>query len=124
MKKLLLVVLIFLIIGTVSAHDDLNDTADSLLKDTEYNSNIDDDDGILVVEEDDYIPVEVKVNESWSLNVYIDRHDSPINEELDNVSYDQIDIPTSVKINDDEEQLSLGKHNIVYEFKFINTTTS
>ncbi|MBQ8016753.1 MAG: hypothetical protein IJ258_01475 [Methanobrevibacter sp.] len=123
MKKLLLVVLIFLIIGTVSAHDDLNDTADSLLKDTEYNSNIDDDDGILVVEEDDYIPVEVKVNESWSLNVYIDRHDSPINEELDNVSYDQIDIPTSVKINDDEEQLSLGKHNIVYEFKFINTTS-
>lgn len=123
MKKLLLIVLVFLIIGTASAHEDINGTADSLLKDTEYNSQIDDDDGILEVEENEYIPVEVKVDEPWNLKVYIDRQDSAINDELDNVSHDQIDIPTSVMNGEDEVPLALGKHKIVYEFKFINTTS-
>lgn len=123
MKKLLLIVLVFLIIGTASAHEDMNGTADSLLKDTEYNSQIDDDDGILEVEENEYIPVEVKVDEPWNLKVYIDRQDSAINDELDNVSHDQIDIPTSVMNGEDEVPLALGKHKIVYEFKFINTTS-
>ena len=121
MRKLLLIVLIFLLIGTVSAHEDLNGTADPLLKDTEYNAEIDDDE--MVVEENDYIPVEVNVDEPWSLNVYIDRQDSAINDEMVNVSYDQIDIPTSVMNGDEEVPLSLGKHKIVYEFKFINTTS-
>lgn len=64
MKKLLLVILIFLIIGAVSAHDDSNATADPLLKDREYTSDINDDDGPLVIEEDDYIPVEVRADEN------------------------------------------------------------
>ena len=123
MRKLLLILLVFLIIGAVSAHDDSNGTADSLLKDTEYNSNIDDDDGILEVEENDYIPVEVNADEAWSLNVYIDRRDSAINNEFNNVTYDHIDIPTSVMINDEEVPLALGKHSIIYEFKFTNTTS-
>jgi len=123
MRKLLLIVLIFFIIGAVSAHDDANATADSLLKDTEYNSAIDDDDEMLVVEENDYIPVEVNVDESWSLKVYIDKQNSTINDELVNVSYDHIDIPTSVMNNDNEMALGLGKHRIIYEFKFTNTTS-
>lgn len=123
MKKLLLIVLIFLIIGTVSAHDDLNSTADNLLKDSEYNVDIDDDDGSLIVEENDYIPVEVNVDEPWSLNVYIDRQDSAINGEFVNMTHNQVDIPTSIMIEDNEVPLSLGKHNILYEFKFTNTTS-
>lgn len=122
MKKLLLIVLIFLIMGAVSAHDDFNGTAEPLLKDTEYNKYIDDDGDPLVVEENDFIPVEVKVEEPWSLNVYIDGYDSPINDELQNVTYDQIEIPTSV-MKDEETPLGLGKHNIVYEFRFTNTTS-
>lgn len=122
MKKLLLIVLIFLLVGAVSAQDDLNDTADQILKDTEYNSNIDNDDGMLEVEENDYIPVEVNVDEVWSLNVYIDKYNSTVNDELDNVDYDQIEIPTSVMMND-EVPLGLGKHKIIYEFKFTNTTS-
>ena len=118
MKRLLLIVLIFLIMGTVSAHDDLNDTADPLLKDTVHNLNIDDEE--LVVEKNDYIPVAINVDEVWSLNVYIDGHDSAINGELVDVDYDQVDIPTTVII-DDEVPLGLGKHNIIYEFKFTNT---
>ena len=120
MKKLLLIVLIFLIIGAVSAHDDVNGTADNLLKDTEYNSDIDDNDGTLVVEENDYIPINVNVEEPWSLNVYIDRYNSTVNGELVNVEDNQVDIPTSV-MKDEEVPLGLGKHNIVYEFKFTNT---
>lgn len=123
MRKLLLILLIFLIIGAVSAHDDLNGTADPLLKDTQYNSVIDDDDEMLVVEQNDYIHNEVNVDKAWSLNVYIDSHDSAINDELVNVTYDQIDVPTSVMIDDEEVPLALGKHNIVYEFKFANTTS-
>lgn len=122
MRKLLLIVLIFLIIGAVSAHDDSNGT-DSVLKDTEYNSIIDDDDEMLVVEQNKYIHNEVHADEPWSLNVYIDSHDSAINEEFVNVTYDQVDIPASVMIDDDEVPLDLGKHNIVYEFKFVNTTS-
>ena len=106
MRKLLLIFLIFLIMGAVSASDNLNSTADHLLKDTEYNSNIDDGDEMLV-EENDYISAEVNVNESWSLNVYIDK----------------LNIPASVMIGDGEVPLALGKHNIVYEFKFTNTTS-
>ncbi len=123
MKKLLLIVLIFLIIGTVSAHDNLTDTSDSLLQDKEYNIKIDDDDEMLVVEENDNIPVEVKVDENWTLKVYIDRHDSTINDEYENVDYGQADIPTSIMDGDDEIPLELGKHNIVYEFKFTNSTS-
>ena len=123
MKKLLLIVLIFLVIGAVSAHDDTNSTADPILKDTEYNTDIDDEDGIMEVEENDYISVEVKANEAWSLNVYIDRHNSTLNGEINNATYDQVDIPTSVMIDGKEMPLSLGKHNIIYEFRFINTTS-
>ena len=122
MRKLLLIVLIFLIIGAVSAHDDINSTTEPLLKDTTYNYNLDDDDG-LVVEKNDYIPVDIKVDESCSLNVYIDSHESAANDEFENVSNSQISIPTSVIINDEEVPLDLGKHNIRYEFKFINTTS-
>ncbi len=121
MKKLLLIVLIFLIIGAVSAHDDVNGTADSLLTDKEYNSNIDEDE-VMVVEENDYIPVEVNVDETWSLNVYVDGYNSTVNGELVDVDYGRIDIPTSV-MDDEEVPLALGKHNIVYEFKFTNTTS-
>ncbi|WP_406535272.1 hypothetical protein [Methanobrevibacter sp.] len=120
MRRLLLIVLIFLMIGAVSAHDDANDTADPILKDEEYNLDIDDE--MLVVEEDDYIPVEINVDEAWSLNVYINGHNSTINDEFNDVAYDQIDIPTTVMI-DDEVPLGLGKHNIIYEFKFTNTTS-
>ncbi|WP_405294951.1 hypothetical protein [Methanobrevibacter sp.] len=121
MKKLLLVILIFLIIGAVSAHDDSNATADPLLKDREYTSDINDDDGPLVIEEDDYIPVEVRADEKWSLNVYIDKYNSTSNGEFNNVQYREINIPTSVMVDDNEVNLALGKHNIVYEFKFTNT---
>lgn len=123
MRKLLLIVLIFLLIGAVSAHDDSNGTADSILKDTEYNADIDDDDETMEVEENNYIPVEVKSDEAWSLNVYIDRKDSTINDELENVTHDQVDIPTSVMVDGEEVPLALGKHNIIYEFKFTNTTS-
>lgn len=109
--------------GAVSAHDDSNSTANPLLKDFEYNSEIDDDDGMLVIEENDYIPVQVRADEAWSLNVYIDRHNSTINDELVNVNYEEIDIPTSVMIDDEEVDSGLGKHNITYEFKFTNTTS-
>jgi uncharacterized protein YcfL len=61
MKKLLLIVLIFLLIGAVSAQENMTDTSDSLLQDKEYNIKIDDSDGMLVVEENDNIPVEVNV---------------------------------------------------------------
>lgn len=64
MRKLLLIILIFLIMGAVSAHDDLNSTANPLLKDAEYNSNINNDDETLVVEENDYIPVGVSADEA------------------------------------------------------------
>ena len=123
MRKLLLIVLIFLIIGAVSAHEDFNGTADSLLKDTEYNSQIDDDDEPLVVEENDDIPVEVHAEEPWSLKVHIDRKDSPVNDDYVNVTYNHVDIPTSVIVNDEETPLGLGKHDIVYEFTFTNTTS-
>ena len=78
--------------GAVSASDNLNSTADHLLKDTEYNSNIDDGDEMLV-EENDYISAEVNVNESWSLNVYIDKYNSTVNDDLVNVNYNQLNIP-------------------------------
>ena len=123
MKKLLLIVLIFLIIGTVSAQENLNGTSDHLLKDTEYNYNIDDDGDAIEVEENDYIPVEVKSDEAWSLNVYIDRQASPINEESLNETSASVEIPTSVIVNGEEAPLALGKHKIVYEFKFTNTTS-
>ena len=120
MRKLLLIVLIILLIGAVSAHEDLNTT---VLGDTQYNGEIDDDDEMLVVEQDDSIPVHVTADENWSLNVYIDRQDSVINGEFNNVSYSQFDLPTSVMADDDESSLALGKHNIVYEFRFTNTTS-
>ena len=123
MRKLLLIVLIFLMIGAVSAHDDLNGTAEPILKDTEYDGDIDDDDETMEVEKDTYIPVEVKADEPWSLNVYIDRKDSAINGEFDNATTDQLDIPASVMVDDEEVPLELGKHSIVYEFKFTNTTS-
>ena len=123
MRKLFLIVLIFLIMGAVSAHDDLNGTADSLLKDTEYSGDISDEDGLMEVEENGHISIEVNVDEAWSLNVYIDRHESVINDEIINAAYDRIDIPTSVMIDDEDVPLSLGKHNIIYEFKFTNTTS-
>lgn len=122
MRKLLLIVLIFLLIGAVSAHDDMNGTDDGLLKDTQYNSGIDDDGKTLEVGEGDYIPIGVDVDEAYSLNVYIDRHDCAVNGELENVTLDQIDIPTTVVI-DDDVALAQGKHSIVYEFTFTNTTS-
>ena len=83
MRKLLLVVLIlFLVMGAVSAQDNANGTADHVLKDREYNADIDDDGDPMLVEENGYIPVDVNVEEAWSLNVYIDRHESALNEEL------------------------------------------
>lgn len=121
MKKLLLIVLIFLLVGAVSAHDDYNST--DMLKDTQYSGEVDDEDGMLVVEKDDYIPVDVNVDEPWSLNVYMDGLNSTVNDDFVNVEYDQINIPTSVMKGDDEVSLDLGKHRIVYEFKFTNTTT-
>ena len=49
MRKLLLIVLIlFLIMGAVSAQDNTNGTADQVLKDREYNSDIDDD-GVFIL---------------------------------------------------------------------------
>ena len=123
MKKLLLIVLIFLLISAVSAQENMTDTSDSLLQDKEYNIKIDDSDGMLVVEENDNIPVEVNVEETWSLKVYIDRQNSTINDEYENVDYGQADIPTSIMKGDDEIPLSLGKHNIIYEFKFTNSTS-
>ena len=75
------------------------------------------------VEENGYIPVEINVGEAWSLNVYIDRHESALNEELDNVTYSHVDIQASVMNGDDEVPLTLGDHNIIYEFKFTNTTS-
>ena len=123
MKKLLLIVLVFLIIGSVSAHEDFNGTDNSLLKDTQYTADVNDEDGILEVEQDNYIPVEVNVDEAWSLNVYIDRQDSPINGEYNNLTDNQIDIPTTVMKDGEEVPLKLGKHRIVYEFKFTNTTS-
>ena len=123
MKKLLLIVLVFLIIGSVSAHEDFNGTDNSLLKDTQYPADVNDEDGILEVEQDNYIPVEVNVDEAWSLNVYIDRQDSPINGEYNNLTDNQIDIPTTVMKDGEEVPLKLGKHRIVYEFKFTNTTS-
>ena len=124
MRKLLLVVLIlFLVMGAVSAQDNANGTADHVLKDREYNSDIDDDGDPMLVEENGYIPVDVNVEEAWSLNVYIDRQNSAINDELDNVTYSHVDIPASVMNGDDEVPLGLGEHSIVYEFKFANTTS-
>lgn len=123
MKKLLLIVLIFLIIGSVGAHEDFNGTADSLLKDTEYNSDIDDDGGMLEVEQNSSIPVEISADEPWSLNVYIDRFNSTVNDDMENAQFSRIDIPASVMIDDNEVPLALGKHKIVYEFKFTNTTS-
>ena len=120
MRKLLLVILIFLIIGSVSAHEDSNTTLDNLLGDTEYNSVIDDD---LDVDEDTFIPVDVKADESWSLNVYIDKGDSTVNGELEDVDYDEITIPLTVTNGDGETPLTPGKHSIVYEFRFTNTTS-
>ena len=123
MKKLLLIVLIFLLMGAVCAHDDTNGTAGPVLGDTEYTSSIDDDGKTLEVGEGDYIPIGVDVDQSYSLNVYIDRKESPINEDMNNVSHDRIDIPTSVVSGDDEVPLGIGKHSIIYEFKFTNTTS-
>lgn len=120
MKKLLLIVLVFMMLGVVSAADS-NVTQDTILSDTEYNSGVDNDERF-VVAKDDNIPVSVKVDESWSLNVYIDRQNSSINGELENVSYSQLDIPTSIMNGEDEVPLGLGYHRIVYEFKFTNTT--
>lgn len=42
---------------------------------------------------------------------------------MNNVSHDHIDIPTSVVSGDDEVPLAIGKHSIIYEFKFTNTTS-
>ncbi|MBE6500962.1 MAG: hypothetical protein E7Z79_00810 [Methanobrevibacter thaueri] len=123
MKKLLLIVLIFLLMGAVCAHDDANGTAGSVLGDTEYTSSIDDDGKTLEVGEGDYIPIGVDVDQSYSLNVYMDRKESTINEDMNNVSHDRIDIPTSVVSGDDEVPLGLGRHSIIYEFKFTNTTS-
>lgn len=123
MKKLLLIVFIFLLMGAVCAHDDANGTADHVLGDTESTSSIDDDGKTLEVGEGDYIQIGVDVDQSYSLNVYIDTKQSTINEDMDNVSHDRIDIPTSVVSGDDEVSLGLGRHNIVYEFKFTNTTS-
>lgn len=123
MRKLLLIVLVlFLAISAASAHDDLNGTTGPVLKDTQYNYNLDDDD-IMVVEENTDIPVEVNVDEPWSLNVYIDRQPSSGNEEFVDVDYNLIEVPTSVIINDEEVATGLGKHKVVYEFKFTNTTS-
>lgn len=122
MRKLLLIVLIFLLIGTVSAHENVNDTSDNLLKDIAYNYNIDDDGDAIEVEENDYIPVEVKSDEPWSLNVYIDKKASPINDEFTNETNTPLEIPTSVISDGNEVPLALGKHKVVYEFKFTNTT--
>lgn len=121
MRKLLLIVLIFLIIGAVSAHEDANSTAEPLLKDRQYNASIDDGDGIPVIEQDGHIPIEVSSGEAWSLNVYIDGRNSTINGELVEVNYERIDIPTSV-MDDGEVPLEIGEHNITYEFRFTNTT--
>lgn len=124
MRKLLLIVLIlFLVMGAVSAQDNTNGTADHVLKDKEYNSDIDDDGEPMVVEQNGCIPVEVNVDEAWSLNVYIDQKDSVINDELNNVTYSHVDIPTSVMNGDDEVPLSLGGHKVIYEFTFANTTS-
>ncbi|MBO6110288.1 MAG: hypothetical protein J6P12_05480 [Methanobrevibacter sp.] len=123
MRKLLLIVLIFLLIGTVSAHENVNDTSDNLLKDIEYNYNIDDDGDAMEVEENDYVPVEVKSDEAWSLNVYIDKKASPINDEFTNETNTPLEIPTSVIVDGEEVPLALGNHKIVYEFKFTNTTS-
>ncbi|MEE1337213.1 hypothetical protein [Methanobrevibacter sp.] len=57
MKKLLLIVLIFMLMGAVCAHDDTNGTAGPVLGDTEYTSSIDDDGKTLEVGEGDYIPI-------------------------------------------------------------------
>ncbi|WP_296871986.1 hypothetical protein [uncultured Methanobrevibacter sp.] len=46
-----------------------------------------------------------------------------MNEELDNVTYSHVDIQASVMNGDDEVPLTLGEHNIIYEFKFTNTTS-
>ncbi|MBE6500045.1 MAG: hypothetical protein E7Z80_05840 [Methanobrevibacter thaueri] len=105
--------------GAVSAHDNLNGT-DSILKDSEYNLNVED---AVEVEQNKYIPVEVKSDEAWSLNVYIDGKESPVNDDFSNVSYDQIDIPTSVVVDGEEVPLTVGSHRMIYEFKFINTTS-
>ena len=123
MRKLLLIVLIFLLIGTVSAHENVNGTSDDLLKDIEYNYNIDDDGDAMEVEENDYVPVEVKSDEAWSLNVYIDKKASPINDEFTNETNTPLEIPTSVIVDGEEVPLALGNHKIVYEFKFTNTTS-
>ncbi|WP_458452983.1 hypothetical protein [Methanobrevibacter sp.] len=117
-----MIFLIFLMIGSVSAQDDLNGTADNILKDTQYTADVDDDDGTLEVEQNMNIPVEVKVDEAWNLNVYIDRQPSSINGEYDNMTDSQIDIPTTLMADGEEVPLELGKHRIVYEFKFTNTT--
>lgn len=123
MKKLLLILLIFLMLGSVSAQDDLNATADNILKDTQYTGDVDDDEGVLEVEQNSYIPVEVKVDEAWSLNVLIDRQPSQINGEYENTTDSHADIPTSRIVDGEEVPLDLGNHRIVYEFKFTNTTS-
>ena len=123
MKKLLLIVLVFLLMGAVCAHGDANATHDHVLGDSEYTSSIDDDGKTLEVGEEDYIPIGVDVDEAYSLNIYIDKKESVINGDMDNVTNDRIDLATSVVSADDEVPLGLGKHSIVYEFKFTNTTS-
>ena len=118
-----MIVLFFLLMGTACAHDDFNATADNVLKDTEYTSGIDDDGKTMEVGENDYIPVEVSVDEAYSLNIYIDRKDSSINGDLRNASSDRIDVPTTVMNGEDEVSLAMGRHSIVYEFTFTNTTS-
>ena len=72
MRKLLLVVLIlFLVMGAVSAQDNANGTSDHVLKDREYNTDIDDDGDPMLVEQNSYIPIDVSVDEEWSLNVIL-----------------------------------------------------
>ena len=110
-------------LGSVSAQDDLNATADNILKDTQYTGDVDDDEGVLEVEQNSYIPVEVKVDEAWSLNVLIDKQPSQINGEYENTTDSHADIPTSRIVEGEEAPLDLGKHRIVYEFKFTNTTS-
>lgn len=110
-------------LGSVSAQDDLNATADNILKDTLYTGDVDDDEGVLEVEQNSYIPVEVKVDEAWSLNVLIDRQPSQINGEYENTTDSHVYIPTSHIVDGEEAPLDLGKQRIVYEFKFTNTTS-
>ncbi len=91
-------------LGSVSAQDDLNATADNILKDTQYTGDVDDDEGVLEVEQNSYIPVEVKVDEAWSLNVLIDKQPSQINGEYENTTDSHADIPTSRIVEGEEHR--------------------